>query len=633
MCGIAGVAGESYSEDAMSREETVRRMLLALIRRGPDDEGLSHWTNATLGHRRLAIFDLSPAGRQPMLSADRSIGVVFNGAIYNFRELRQELQRCGSRFYTRSDTEVIVEGYQVWGIDSLIQRLRGMFAIALWDDRRRTMFLVRDRLGVKPLCFATRGNRLLFASTPRALTAGIVSDIDPEAVAEYLEFGHITDRHTIYHGLKKLPAASILEWHNGSTKEREYWKPTSSPVNSCINIDDAVIETERRLLDAVQMRLHADVPVGALLSGGIDSSLVCWATAKLGANIRAFTIGTPGDKERDETRDARQTAAELGIEHEVIDVSPADAPDIDELVAAYGEPFASPSALGMLRVSQAVRSSATVLLTGDGGDDAFLGYPEHRHFWIAEQIARLIPSPVAGWWTALDGTLPRQGPFAKAIRFMDYATGGLGAVTRNHDGLPYYREHRMLGPRLDGIDVHERAIPMSRKSATHLLDEFLEYHRHTYFIGEFMTKVDGGTMHYGLEARSPFLDHELWAFAHSLPVSIRLHGGLKAVLRELAQRRVSHRVARGRKRGFRIPVQRWLVGKWRERFEEAFHNSELHRAGWIIAPAVLEQLRYAARKPGFAPIQLWYLFVLEHWMRHERRDVAPALAPTSGFLS
>jgi asparagine synthase (glutamine-hydrolysing) len=608
MCGIAGMAGDGNGAGA------VRRMLAVLARRGPDGEGLESWPDATLGHRRLSIFDLTEAGRQPMLGGDRAIGVVFNGAIYNFHELRRQLEKSGRCFRTRTDTEVLVEGYHVWGIDGLVSKLRGMFAIGLWDNPRRTLFLVRDRLGVKPIVYRTRGAQIAFASTSRALAAGIGGQIDPEAVAEYLEFGYVTDDHSIYAGMKKLRAASILEWRAGVVSEREYWEPSPAQERG-VRFDDAVAETEWRLLEAVKLRLQGDVPVGALLSGGVDSSLICWAIAKLGASVRAFTVGTPGE-DSDETADARQTARELDIDHEVVDVSPDNVPSVDDLVAAYGEPFACSSALGMMCVSQAVKPAATVLVTGDGGDDAFLGYPEHRKFWIAERAAQRIPTAFARWWTSSCRQLPREGSLKRAKHFIDFATGGLGAVTMIHDGLPYYRRHQLLGPRLAEIDVAQRAIQRSCKSARRLVEDFLQHDRRTRFVGEYLTKVDGGTMYFGLEARSPFLDHELWNYAHSLPYGLRLGGGQKAVLRALARKRLGERVASGRKRGFTIPVKRWLAGKWRRPFLELLRDSELDRQGWIRAPAVMEQLRRAGEH-GSAPNQLWYLYVLESWLRRE----------------
>src|SRR5579875_820398 len=317
MCGIAGYVGDlnSYRADAY-----VTQMMAALERRGPDGEGKESWRSATLGHRRLAIFDLSAAGKQPMISEDRRVGVVFNGAIYNFHDLRADLQKAAYRFHSDTDTEVLIHGYREWGIDGLVQRLRGMFAFGIWDDTCRKLFLVRDRLGVKPLVYTCVDRCLGFASTVRALhQAGLAETIDDQAVTEYLEFGYVTDNRTIYREASKLPAASILEWSNGNFHVRSYWSPPRA-TNSKLSFEDVVAETESIFLKAVELRLIADVPVGALLSGGVDSTLVCWAISKLGGDVRTFTIGTPGDP-ADESADARSIAQRLGVRHQIIEIS------------------------------------------------------------------------------------------------------------------------------------------------------------------------------------------------------------------------------------------------------------------------------------------------------------------------
>ncbi len=613
MCGIAGLIGEA---DRGRANEAVRKMIDSLERRGPDGEGCEVWDHAALGHRRLAIFDLSEAGRQPLLSADRSLGIVFNGAIYNFRELRRDLQTKGYEFISQTDTEVLIHGYREWGIDELVAKIRGMFAFGLWDDGTRKLFLVRDRLGVKPLVFAVRGGQLAFGSTARALrAAGFALEIDEQAVADYLEFGFVTEKRTIYESVSRVPAASILEWCDQKIKISQYWQPPP-PGSVKVTFADAVEETERLFLKAVEKRLFADVPVGSLLSGGVDSSLVCWALAKLGADITAYTVGTPNDP-ADETADARATAAQLGIRHKTFDLSEKNDPDISELVSAYPEPFACSSALGMLRVSRAVRSEATVLLTGDGGDDVFLGYPEHRHLWLAERLAHSLPRTAADLWQRSRSWFPRYGQFHRLASLFDYSSGGLGAVTNAHDGLPSYKERGVLGERLINHTVDQRTIKRSQDSACQVLSEYLDYDRHTRFVSEFLTKVDGATMYFGLEARSPFLDQELWEFAAALPFPVRLRRGkLKAVLRELARRRIGERLAAGKKRGFTIPVERWLTGKWQTRVAETLRNSVLAKEGWIHAGPTLKWLEESTLT-GRAPKQLWYLFVLESWMRNE----------------
>jgi asparagine synthase (glutamine-hydrolysing) len=622
MCGIAGMVANGEERGRGAADEGVARMIRALARRGPDGAGVERWPHAALGHRRLAIFDLSEAGRQPMLSPDGALGLVFNGAIYNFRELRGELEARGCAFHSQTDTEVILHGYREWGIDALVARLHGMFAFGLWDDRLQKLFLVRDRLGVKPLVYAAApGGGLAFASNVRALrAAGTVGEIDAQSVVEYLEFGFVTDARSIYQGATKVAAATIVEWSasDATPRARVYWSPPDAmQAGHAPAFAEAVEEVERLFLNAVEMRLFADVPVGALLSGGVDSSLVCWAIARLGGDVTAYTIGTPGDP-LDETADARATAAALRINHRVLELSADDAPDAEELATAYAEPFACSSALGMLRVSRAVAPSATVLLTGDGGDDVFLGYPEHRYLWLAEKLARRTPALAADVWLKARTRLPRRGLMRRAASFLDYTTGGLGALTNVRDGLPTYERNALLGERLEGATLAQRNIPWSRESGRNVLAEFLEYDRRTRFVGEYLPKVDGATMHHALEARSPFLDQRLWEYTAALPADLRMQGGrLKAILRELARRHIGERVARGRKRGFGIPAGRWLAGRWRARVEETLGDSILGREGWIDTNAALAKFAREAAG-GEASLQTWYLFVLENWLRHER---------------
>lgn len=616
MCGISGVVGGSDSAAATR----VARMNADLARRGPDAEGLECWNGGVvaLGHRRLSIFDLSELGRQPMISPDGQIGLVFNGAIYNFHEIRRELEQAGYRFKSQSDTEVILHGYAAWGIDALVRRMRGMFAIAIWDQRSQRLFLIRDRLGVKPLVYAVQeGQGIAFASTVRALAgAGYGSgEIDPAAVADFFEFGFITDENAIYRGIRKVPPATILEFteRGALVRQTEYWTETTARPAGSISFEDAVAETERKFLDAVKMRLEADVPVGALLSGGVDSSLVCWAIAKLGGNIKAFTVGTPGDPNSDETADAVDTARRLGIEHSVVPMDSNEEPGIDDLINAYGEPFPCASALGMLRVSKAIKPAATVLLTGDGGDDCFLGYPEFQSFYQVQQLAQRLP--VLHWFWNPRGERRISGPRVarRLAHFLDYATGGLGASNRIHDGLPHYQRRGLFGERMRTAAVPERSHPMSPEAARRILSEFIVYRRRHRFTGEYMTKVDGGAMYYALEARAPFLDQELWNFAQSLPYEVRLRGGvLKAVLREIAKRRIGDRVAHGRKRGFDIPATRWLAGRWRGHFENLLSDSVAASEGWIDAGAVRRDLDQSREQ---VTNHLWYIFVFETWLR------------------
>jgi asparagine synthase (glutamine-hydrolysing) len=276
----------------------------------------------------------------------------------------------------------------------------------------------------------------------------------------------------------------------------------------------------------------------------------------------------------------------------------------------------------MLELSQAIKPEATVLLTGDGGDDVFLGYPEHRHLWMAQRLANWIPGPVAKRWYGLRNTAEKINSLRRPAHFLDYATGGLGAVAEAHDGWPNYQWFGMLGARLRDVKPWQREMPWTPEAGRRVLADMLRYDRSGRFVGEYMTKVDGGAMFYALEARSPFLDQSIWEYAGALPYSVRLQGGqLKAVLRKLVRRHLGDRVAFGRKRGFTVPAQRWLAGRWLPQAKAVFEDSLLERGGWIRSSAVLQQLDTAA-KQQWAPLQLWYLFVLENWMRFEKADQA-----------
>ena len=613
MCGIAGCVAPSRPETAA---EITRTMTKALARRGPDSEGFYSWHDVHFGHRRLAIIDLSEAGRQPMVNDAGDIGIVFNGCIYNFQELRGELEAAGQRFRSHCDTEVLVRGYHEWGIDRMMPKLRGMFAFAIWDERNKRLTMARDRLGVKPLVYAVTGQGIAFASTVGALRqAGFGGDIDPAAVLEFLEYGFVTDESCIYTDLRKLPPATVLEWQDGRVEVRTYWTLPECDESGKVSFEEAVEETERLLIEAVKLRLVADVPIGALLSGGVDSTLICWAMAKLNANIRAFTVGAPGDGS-DESGEAAETARILGIPHEVV-TPPRERPVLlEEMTAAYSEPFASQSAQGMLLVSRAVKPLATVLLTGDGGDDVYLGYPFFMNAWRAQKLARRLPAAAGGAWRAIRPLTPSKGIAKRARNFLNYATEGLGAHARAHDGLPYLEEQGILGERFAGAGLAQRQIAPSADSGKRLLFDVFAYHRKMHFLSEFMPKVDGGTMYYGVEARSPLLDHKIWEFAAALRPEIRFHGGtLKAVLREIVRRRVSPAVARRQKQGFTVPVDRHLTEGSGELASLA-GGSYLEKEGWVRRGSLKQSIDEAGLIRSVSP-QLWHLLILENWMRHQ----------------
>ena len=621
MCGIAGIVGVTDSETVRPK---VEKMVDAMVRRGPDAEGMTELRGAVLGHRRLAIFDLTRAGAQPMSTADGALSVVFNGAIYNFKSLRAELEKLGFRFRSHSDTEVLLHGYRAWGMAALAQRLRGMFAFGLWDSLAGKLYLVRDRLGVKPLVFAAGNGRLAFASTVGALKhGGFAGEINDAAVLDVLRWGFVGEQHCIYRGIDKLPPATILEWHNGNCRRYRYWEAPRQQDTARLTFDDSVAEVENRLREAVAVRLEADVPVAALLSGGVDSGLVCWAIADLGADLTAYTVGVPGDPS-DESAAASSTARRLGIRHCTIDLRDAQIPEIDELLSAYDEPFPCSSAFGMLRVSRAISATAKVVLTGDGGDDLFLGYPRHRHLWLADMLAKHMAPGLAETWRRWGSSKWCAGPLRRAGALLDYATGGVDAFFHKTASLAGYRAKGLLGARFKEPTSETSVIPSP--NGLGMVETLVEFERSGRFVGEYLKKVDGATMHYGIEARSPFLDQDLWNFGARLPVDLRMRRGeLKAILRALARRHIGVSVSTRKKRGFRIPAQRWLGAHWLARGEETFRQSVLASRGWIDQVNVLAELRRAAQ-PGAAGEELWNLFVLESWLQREGGE---RLAPPS----
>jgi asparagine synthase (glutamine-hydrolysing) len=584
-------------------------------RRGPDDAGVHSWSEATLGHRRLSIFDLSNAGHQPMVSPNGQVGVVFNGAIYNFRELRTELERAGYRFRSRTDTEVIVHGYAEWGVVELAKRLHGMFAIAIYDATTETLHLVRDRIGVKPLVYVERDGGIWFASTARALrVADVVSEVDPLGMIAILATGYLADDESIYRGLRKLPAGCRLEWRDGRASIFRYWGPRPAGSNR-MSFAEAEEETERRLRAAARMRTFADVPVAVLLSAGVDSALVSWAVAESGAKVAAYTVGVPGDH-RDESGPARATAERLGLEHHVLPMTSVDFDDLDQLTNAFSEPFPIESALGMLHVAETIRSAAKVVLTGDGGDDVFLGYPRHRHLWLASVLRGLLPDATASAWRSVRDRMPQGSLARRASAVGDYTVDGMRAYRLALDRSGWLAEKGILTDELGKARRLRRgAVPQDR--GADLLGSYLGHAYHSQLVGEYLPKVDGATMFHGLEARSPLLDSSLWELASSLSYGVRLHRGEpKAILRSIARRRLGPAVADREKTGFRVPVARWMTQDWRARVSELIAESALARDGWVDGDRW--QRVHLDFAPGSEqPIVLWRLLVLEKWYRRE----------------
>ncbi|MCM0019221.1 MAG: asparagine synthase (glutamine-hydrolyzing) [Tagaea sp.] len=640
MCGIAGRLDRNAGLGEADLVARVRAMTTAIAHRGPDGDGV--WTDATagigLGHRRLAIIDVSPLGAQPMASADGRYVATYNGEIYNFAELRAELAAAGVAFRGHSDTEVVLEGFSRWGIDATIRRCQGMFAWAIWDRKTRTLRLIRDRLGVKPLYYAHDGSRLIFASELKALR--VLEDwkptLDREALAAYARLGYVPAPRTIYREARKLPAGHILEWAEGAAPRlHAYWSARDAAIAGREKWSEPRDETETLarlealLEDCVAKRLVSDVPLGAFLSGGIDSSLVAALMRKRGP-AKTFTIGFD-EKGYDEAAHAKAIAAHLGTEHTELYVSPAHAlAVVPKLADMYDEPFADSSQIPTFLVSEMTRKHVTVALSGDGGDELFAGY--NRYVWAERLWGTLsrVPRPLRGLAATLAANAP-AGLADAVVRLLPERH----RPARPHEKLAKLAE--IL--RLDGIDAVYRRLVSQWPDAgvivpgaaepdgplfdTSLAADFPEpvarmqaIDALTYLPDDILAKVDRATMAVGLEGREPLLDHRLFEFAWSLPPAFKLRGGQgKWPLRRILARHVPRELFERPKMGFGVPIDSWLRGKLRDWAEDLLDEKSLAADG-LLNPAPIRaawaQHLSGARENHYP---LWTILMFQAWRR------------------
>jgi len=568
MCAIAGFVDFSgHARDTAARR--VKAMTDALAYRGPDDEGCFVDNLAALGHRRLSIVDLA-GGHQPMAGADGAVQIVFNGEIYNFQALRRELAGRGHSFRTRSDTEVILAAYLAWG-DACLERLNGMFAFAIWDTRSQTLLLARDRVGEKPLYWTRNGSRIAFASELKALRAGgaCPGEIDPEALDCYLTLGYVPSARSIYLGVHKLLAGHVLMCTANDMRQRRYWNLSYAEPRS-IDLEAATEELAHRLDEAVKARMVSDVPLGAFLSGGLDSSLVVEAMARLsGGRVITNSIGfdEPGFSELDL---ARATAGRLGTEHHEAVVLPRAAEVLPQIARHFDEPLADSSAIPTWYLCRMARQRATVVLSGDGGDESFGGYTfrylPHAHearlrAQIPATVRTAVFGPLASIWPA-SVRLPRLLRLKTILG--NLAQGNAEAFYRDLASLDDATRRAVYAPafmeRLMGFDAREVVRPLYDGSdAPDAVGRAQQTDIQLYMSDDVLAKVDRMSMAHALEVRCPLLDPGLIEFAARLPASVKMSGARgKLPLRRLAQRRLPAGVVRAPKRGFSIPAARWL---------------------------------------------------------------------------
>ncbi|MFB3818171.1 MAG: asparagine synthase (glutamine-hydrolyzing) [Candidatus Methylomirabilales bacterium] len=631
MCGIAGILEYDPARRASAAE--VRAMAARLAHRGPDGEGVFTAGPAGLGHRRLAIIDLRSVADQPMANEDGTLHIVFNGEIYNYRELRPGLEARGHVFRTESDTEVILHAYEADGPDCLAH-LRGMFAFAIWDARRRSLFLARDRVGKKPLFYHAGPDRFAFASEAKALlaTGRLAAEADPAALHDYLTLGYVPAPRSALRGIRKLPPAHWLMVQDGRLALQRYWSLRYAPKRRA-GVPELCEALRAHLAEAVRLRLVSDVPLGAFLSGGIDSSAVVAAMAAAADRpVRTFAVGFDAAA-FDERVHAQRVASRFGTEHTELLVKPSAVDLLPRLVDHYDEPFGDASAVPAYCIAELTRRHVTVVLNGDGGDEAFAGYPRYR---TVARAARADVLPRALWRGAaalLRGLPARPGPLAKLHRVSEaMALDPARRYARWSSLLPAERRAALYTPDFAAatadLDAEAPvAAAFAAADGADPVDAALGADVSVYLPEDLLVKMDRASMAHGLEARSPFLDHVFMEFAAGLPAGLKLHGREKKwILRESLRGRLPDAILDRPKMGFSTPLRDWFRGELYPAAQDLLLAPGARIARYVRQEAVARMLAAHAAGRLDAGEPLWALLVLETWHRTvlEARPVAAA---------
>jgi asparagine synthase (glutamine-hydrolysing) len=619
MCGIAGIVGaDSGGVDSAA----IHRMCQTIVHRGPDDEGILVKGGAGLGMRRLSIIDL-PGGHQPVFNEDQSIWIVFNGEIYNFRELRAELKTRGHRFYTHSDTEVIVHLYEDLGADC-VQKLRGMFAFAIYDENRCRLLLARDRLGKKPLHYALHNGQLFFSSEIKAILAVVpqLAAVDSHALLQYFYFGYFPDPGTAYEPIRKLLPGHILEFQDGVVQIRRYWDLPEYGTYEPPSEEECLEEMEHRLAEAVRVRLIADVPLGALLSGGVDSSTVVALMARASSGpVKTFSIGFRRD-DFNEAPQARLVAQRFQTEHHELILEPDVVETVEMLSRHMEEPFGDSSMLPTYYVSRMARRHVTVVLSGDGGDEAFAGYDRYR-IYLQERCHEWIPGWARSWYRR--HFHPRV-PYGVPGRNLAYSIS-LPWPDRYVEGVslqPFQREMALLSDDFM-ISAQRLESPLSlfrsyldKAPAHDPLGRVLYLDTKTYLPGDILTKVDRMSMATSLEARVPLLDHVFLEWVTGLAPRWKMrHGNQKYILRKLAERLgVPKQVLDRHKQGFALPLVHWIRNELKEMILTILPEPRTLQRGYFNPRGVRRLLDEHFRGRRDHSARIWRLLMFELWQRN-----------------
>lgn len=620
MCGIAGIAGRP---DAA----LIRAMTDTLVHRGLDGEG--HYTDdaVSLGHRRLSIIDLA-GGAQPMAYAGGRYQLVYNGEVYNFQVLRRELEGCGHVFHTRSDTEVLLAAYAQWG-EACVERFRGMFAFALWDRQEKRLFLARDPVGVKPLYYAETGEALYFASEMKALL--ICPDIDRaldlESLDDYLTYLYTVPPRTIYRGIRQLPPGHCASWNKGRLTVRRYWKPCPGKEEDSRSEADLIEEIDARLTDILSLYRVADVPLGAFLSGGLDSAAITRYLAGQGDAPMTFTVGFGAEGALyDESAEARALAALLGTCHHELTVTPAAAELLPRMVQHFDEPFGNPTALLTWSICELVRAHVTVVLSGDGGDEAFGGYPRYRGVAWAEQYRRapallrrgiinplvqLLPESVSGFHA-----LRRLREFSAGTLLdpVDMYAGWVGYYSLQERGELYTGE---VSAALAGRDSRDYIRGLAREcGADDPVSRAMYVDCMSFLPNNVLQYGDRMSMAHSLEVRVPLADPELLSYLLGVPGRLKIKGGRsKRLLRGVLSKWLPAEVVNRKKAGFNPPMGVWLNGPLREVVHDFLSPEALTQGGLFNPAAVTRMLEDHRRARRDYTWHLWALIVFEQWRR------------------
>lgn len=621
MCGIAGVL-EPYPHVAVD-ESVVHRMCQAIVHRGPDDEGIFVKAGVGLGMRRLSIIDLT-SGHQPVFNEDKTVWIVFNGEIYNFPELRDELEKRGHRFYTHTDTEVIVHLYEDLGAEC-ISKLRGMFAFALYDERRKKLLMARDRFGKKPLHYAWADGRLLFGSEIKSILAVApeLAVVNNEALLQYLYFGYVPDPLTAFTPIQKLPPGHLLEFEGGQLKVRQYWNLPRYGTDQPMSEEECLEELERRLAEGVRIRLISDVPLGALLSGGTDSSTVVALMARASSKpVKTFSIGFSHD-EFNETSYARIVANRFNTEHHELVVEPNVLETLETLTSSMEEPFGDSSMLPTYYVSRMARKYVTVALSGDGGDEIFAGYeryainlrrqgferiPRWARDLYRKQIFPRLPNNTRGRRFSYNVSLPWRERYVDSISFIPSIERDMPLLSGEFREILRACEN----PESVMFRYFEQA------PATDSVSQMLYVDTKTYLVGDILTKVDRMSMANSLEVRVPILDHLFVEWATRLPVEWKLRSGVqKYILRKLAERvGVPREVLYRRKQGFALPLVHWMRDELKDVIMSVLLEPRTLQRGYFNPKSVKCLLDEHFRERRDRSHEIWRLLMLELWHRN-----------------